>query len=200
MLALISINKDLEEGNWELIAMHVKKFNPSLIFGYNIIIHWPYSAVCQAKQEHSKAKLFPLPVGLSSREFCCLSIPLIICNNEKNGKENELISSIHTWSTVVEPHKCADYIIVIIITMWIHVKQSLQWASRWPMTNQILWVSSKLCRSVTRDKSTIRQTSKQIWLFWRKKNNVYFIVTGQNYIQVKIFNPPIDWFSISFAS
>ena len=38
----------------------------------------PYSADCQAKQEQSKARLFPLPVGLSSNEFWCLSIPLII--------------------------------------------------------------------------------------------------------------------------
>ena len=29
----------------------------------------PYSAACHAKAEHSRARLLPLPVGLSSREF-----------------------------------------------------------------------------------------------------------------------------------
>ena len=36
-------------------------------------------------------------------------------------------------------------------------------------------------------------------VFEKKKKNVSFIVKGQNYIQVKIFNPLVDWFSISLA-
>ena len=40
----------------------------------------PCWACCHARAEHSKAKLFPLPVGLSSRPFCLLSRPFITWN------------------------------------------------------------------------------------------------------------------------
>lgn len=31
----------------------------------------PFSALCHAKAEHNKANVFPDPVGLSKRQFCC---------------------------------------------------------------------------------------------------------------------------------
>lgn len=41
----------------------------------------PFSKFCHANAEHKRARLFPLPVGLSSRQCCLLSIPLITCRN-----------------------------------------------------------------------------------------------------------------------
>ncbi len=39
----------------------------------------PLWAFCQANAEHNKARLFPLPVGLSNKQFWRLSSPLTIC-------------------------------------------------------------------------------------------------------------------------
>lgn len=46
----------------------------------------PYSAVCHARQEHKRARLLPLPVGLSSRQCCLRSRPFIICENHERTK------------------------------------------------------------------------------------------------------------------
>ena len=63
-------------------------------FLFTLFKSWyiPYSAACQAKQEHRRARLFPLPVGLSRREFCCLSMPLIICDVTRGYQSKRMLN------------------------------------------------------------------------------------------------------------
>lgn len=50
---------------------------------YELILsfHWPNWACCQPRAEHNKAKLFPLPVGLSNKQCCPVFSPRMICRN-----------------------------------------------------------------------------------------------------------------------
>lgn len=44
----------------------------------------PLRDCCHAKAEQSKAKLFPLPVGLSNKQCCLLFNPLTIYEHKNN--------------------------------------------------------------------------------------------------------------------
>ena len=75
---------------------------------YNVFVSFkswylPYSAACQAKQEHKRARLFPLPVGLSRREFCCLSMPLIICEATRGYQSKSMLNQ-WTWKMHKKKH------------------------------------------------------------------------------------------------
>jgi len=47
----------------------------------------PFSALCHANAEHNKANVFPDPVGLSKRQFCCFWQPRITCKKFKLIKD-----------------------------------------------------------------------------------------------------------------
>lgn len=54
----------------------------------------PLRDCCHAKVEQSKAKLFPLPVGLSNKQCCLLFNPLTIYGHKNNRKSIYFIGSL----------------------------------------------------------------------------------------------------------
>ena len=59
----------------------------------NINNYLPLKDCCHAKAEQSKATLFPLPVGLSSKQCCLLFNPLTIYGHKNNEKINKQFTS-----------------------------------------------------------------------------------------------------------
>ena len=59
----------------------------------------PLTDCCHAKVEQSKAKLFPLPVGLSNKQCCLLFNPLTIYGHKNNKKKiNKQFTSLGSLS------------------------------------------------------------------------------------------------------
>lgn len=65
-----------------------------------ILLSW---ACCQPRAEHSRAKLFPLPVGLSSKQCCPEFRPRMIC------REGETLVTCHHSKNKMPAYNCMHF-------------------------------------------------------------------------------------------